>query len=185
MKSSVISLLIIVIIFLLYSEIYSDIKPYDGSDFDLISHRLKETKTAIPGSGYTQRKPDPLSKLTVKLVQKGKKYVEKNGLDNTISLINEKPRKFRDFKTHLFIIDFNGNVLAHSGNSNFAGNNMLSTKDSRGYLFIQEYIYNIQQYEGINYINLLTSEDNTQYIFNFVYLERLDDNLIIGAVAKP
>jgi len=62
---------------------------------------------------------------------------------------------------------------------------MFSTKKSREYLFIKEYITNIKQYDGLNYINLLTLEDNTQYIYNFVYLERLDNNLIIGAIAKP
>jgi len=160
-------------------------KPYDGPEFDQISPRLKEAKTAIPGSGYTQNKPDPLSKLTVKLVQKGKKHIEEIGIKAAIDIINKKPRKFRDFKTYLFIIDLNGNVLAHSGNPYFANKNMLSTKDSRGHLFIQEYINNIQQYDGINYMNLLTLADDTQYIYNFVYLESLDDNLIIGAVAKP
>ncbi len=178
-------LLIAIILFFLTSIAYSDIKPYDGPEFDLISKRLKFEKTRIPGSGYIQRKPDPLNKLTEKLVFKGMKYIVKIGLENTIFQINKKPRKFRDFKTYLFIIDLNGNVLAHSGNPNFAGKNMLFTKDSRGYLFIQDYINNIHEYDGINYMNLLTLEDNTQYIYNFVYLERIDDNLIIGAVAKP
>ncbi|MEA2095773.1 MAG: cache domain-containing protein [Candidatus Cloacimonadota bacterium] len=178
-------LLLLIISMLLSSKGYSDMKPYDGEEFDLISYRLKVEKTGIPGSGYVQRKPDPLSVLTKKLVHKCMKYVGKLGLESTISLINEKPRKFRDFKTFLFIIDIKGNVLAHSGNPNFAGKNMYSTKDSRGFLFIQEYVNNIQQYEGINYMNLLTFADDTQYIYNFVYLERIDENLIIGAVAKP
>ena len=186
MKNKIFSLLIIaIILFFLLSNLYSDLKPYDGEEWDLISYRLKVDKTKIAGSGYVQREPDPLSKLTEKLVKKGVEYIEKLGLKSTISLINEKPRKFKDFKTYLFIIDLNGNVSAHSGNPYFAGNNMLSTKNSRGHLFIQEYINNIEQYDGINYMNLLTLADSTQYIYNFVYLERIDDNLIIGAVAKP
>ena len=186
MKNKIFSLLkIVIILFFLLSNLYSDLKPYDGEEWDLISYRLKVDKAKIAGSGYVQREPDPLSKLTEKLVKKGVEYIEKLGLESTISLINEKPRKFKDFKTYLFIIDLNGNVLAHSGNPHFAGNNMLSTKNSRGHLFIQEYINNIKQYDGINYMNLLTLADSTQYIYNFVYLERIDDNLIIGAVAKP
>ena len=186
MKSLIISLLkIAAILFFLTSSLYSEMRPYDGPEFDLISYRLKVEKTKIAGSGYVQREPDPLNKLTEILVYKGMEYVDKLGLENTISLINEKPRKFKDFKTYLFIIDLNGNVLAHSGNSHFAGKNMLSTRDSRGHLFMQEYINNIQQYDGINYINFLTLADDTRYIYNFVYLERIDDNLIIGAVAKP
>ncbi|MDP8201028.1 MAG: hypothetical protein P9M11_02685 [Candidatus Tenebribacter burtonii] len=62
---------------------------------------------------------------------------------------------------------------------------MFSIKNSRKYLFIKEYITNIKQYDGLNYINLLTLENNTQYIYNFVYLERLDNNFMIGVVAKP
>ena len=178
-------LLITIILFFHTSIAYSGLKPYDGSDFDQISSRLKEFKTGIPGSGFVQSKPDKLNKLTENLVEKGIGYIEKFGLENTILLINEKPRKFRDFKTYLFIIDLNGNVLAHSGNPNFAGENMLYTKNSRGHLFIQEYIDYISQYGGINYINLLTLDDNTQYIYNFVCLEVLEDNIIIGAVAKP
>ena len=173
------------ILFFLSSNVYSDMKPYDGDEYDLISDRLKEEKSKSSGSGYVQRKPDPLSSLTEKLVHKGMKYIGKLGLENTISLINKKPNKFRDFKSYLFIIDVNGNVLAHSGNPLFAGKNMLTTKDSRGCLFIQEYVHKLQQTDKINYINIVTLEDYSQYIFNYVYLERIDQNLIIGAVAKP
>ena len=178
-------LLLLIISMLLSSKGYSDMKPYDGEEFDLISYRLKVEKTKIPGSGYVQRKPDPLNRLTGKLVQKGMKYIVKLGLENTISLINEKPRKFRDFKTHLFIIDINGNVLAHSGNPLFAGNNMMTTKNSIGRLFIQDYINKLHQVDQINYFNIITLEDNIPYIYNFVYLEKLNDNMIIGAVATP
>ena len=160
-------------------------KKYDGSNYDLISDRLKVEKSKSLGSGYAQRKPDPLSSLIEKLVQKCKKYVGKLGMESTISLINKKPNKFRDFKSYLFIIDVNGNVLAHSGNPLFAGKNMLTTKDSRGCLFIQEYIYKLQQTDKINYINIVTLENYSQYIFNYVYLEKIDQNLIIGAIAKP
>lgn len=185
MKNFIILLFLIVIIFSYFSKAYSDLKPYDGEEFDLISKRFKFDKTRIPGSGYVQRKPDPLNVLTKKLVLKCKKYVVKFGLERTISLINEKPRKFRDFKTYLFIIDVNGNVLAHSGNPLFAGNNMMTTKNSIGRLFIQDYINKLHQVDQINYFNIITLEDNVPYIYNFVYLEKLNDNLIIGAVATP
>ena len=178
-------LLLLIISMLLSSKGYSDMKPYDGEEFDLISYRLKVEKTGIPGSGYVQRKPDPLNKLTEKLVLKGIKYIAKLGLENTISLINEKPRKFRDFKTHLFIIDLNGNILAHSGNPLFVGNNMMNTKNSIGRLFIQDYINKLHQVDQINYFNIITLEDNIPYIYNFVYLEKLNDNMIIGAVTTP
>ena len=147
--------------------------------------RLKVEKSTSLGSGYAHRKPDPLSSLTEKLVQKGIKYIGKLGMENTISLINKKPNKFRDFKSYLFIIDINGNVLAHSGNPLFAGKNMLTTKDSRGSLFIQEYIHKLQKNDKIYYVNVITMEDNSQYIFNYVYLKKIDQNLIIGAIARP
>ncbi len=187
MKKSILMLLFIQIIiqFFLTTNLYSECRPYEGSDFDNISHRLKEEKVKIRGSGYTQNKPDSFSTLTVKLVQKGKKYIKKMGLKTAIDFINNKPRKFREFKTHLFIMNINGNVLAHSGNPNFTGMNMLSTKDSRGHLFVQEYLDNISELDGINYMNLKTLADDTRYIYNYVYLVRIDDDLIIGAVAKP
>jgi hypothetical protein len=144
------------VLLFLSSNLYSDMKKYDGSDYDLIFNRLKIEKSKNLGSGYAQRKPDPLSSLTEKLVQKGMKYIGKLGMENTISLINKKPNKFRDFKSYLFIIDVNGNVLAHSGNPFFAGKNMLTTKDSRGHLFIQEYIHKLQQIDKINYINIVS-----------------------------
>ncbi len=178
-------LLLLIVSMLLSSKGYSDMKPYDGEEFDLISYRLKVEKTKIPGSGYVQRKPEPLNRLTGKLVQKGMKYIVKLGLERAISFINEKPRKFRDFKTHLFIIDINGNVLAHSGNPLFVGINMMNTKNSIGRLFIQDYINKLHQVDQINYFNIITLEDNIPYIYNFVYLEKLNDNMIIGAVATP
>ncbi len=184
MKNFVIPLFLIVILLSQPSKVDSDLKPYDGEEFDSISYREIFEETRIPGSGYAQRKPDPLNVLTKKLVQKCKRYIVKFGLESTISLINEKPRKFRDFKTHLFIIELNGNVLAHSGNPLFAGNNMISTKNSFGRLFIQDYINKLQQIDQINYFNIITSDDNIPYIYNFVYLEKINDNMIIGAVAK-
>jgi hypothetical protein len=183
MKSAIFILFCLVLLF--SSNLFSDLKPYDGEDFDLISHRIKDDKSKSYGSGYVQSKPDPVNTLPEKLVNKGLKYIRINGLENTVSLINNKPRKFRDFNTYLFIIDLNGNVLAHSGNPNISGKNMISAKDSRGYLFIQQYIHNIQDFDGINYMNLLTLEDQTQYIHNFVYLKKIDNNLIVGAVTKP
>jgi hypothetical protein len=168
------------ILFFLSSNLYSE-----RVHKHKLVERLEEEKSKSSGSGYVQRKPDPLSYLTEKLVQKGMKYIGKLGMEDTISLINKKPNKFRDFKSHLFIIDINGNVLAHSGNPLFAGKNMLTTKDSRGCLFIQEYIHNIQQINKINYINIVTLENYSQYIYNFVYLEKIDQNLFIGAVARP
>ena len=168
------------ILFFLSSNLYSE-----RVHKHKLVERLEEEKSKSSGSVYVQRKPDPLSSLTEKLVQKGMKYIGKLGMENTISLINKKPNKFRDFKSYLFIIDINGNVLAHSGNPLFAGKNMLTTKDSRGCLFIQEYIHNIQQINKINYINIVTLENYSQYIYNFVYLEKIDQNLFIGAVARP
>jgi len=173
------------ILFIISINLFSEMRPYEGPDFDQVSHRLKQEKSGTHGSGYVQRKPDKLNKLTENLVKKGLEYIEKNGLENTIILINNKPRKFKEFKTYLFIIDPKGNILAHSGNPNFAGKNMLTTKDSRGHLFIQEYINNSNEYGSINYMNLLTLADDTRYIYNFVCLEVLENNLIIGAVAKP
>lgn len=186
MKNFVFSIIKIAIIFFLISiNLFSEMRPYQGPEYDLISPRLKHKKSGNAGSGYVQRKPDKLNKLTENLVKKGLEHIVNIGLENTINLINSKPRKFKEFKTYLFIIDFNGNVLAHSGNPNFAGMNMLTTKDSRGHLFIQEYINNSREYSSINYINLLTLADDTQYIYNFVCLEVLENNIIIGAVAKP
>ena len=176
-------LIITAFLFFLSSHLYSE-KKKNENDHKWIKE-LKVEKSKSLGSGYVQRKPDPLSSLTEKLVQKGMKYIEKLGMEDTISLINKKPNKFRDFKSYLFIIDINGNVLAHSGNPLFAGKNMLTTKDSRGCLFIQEYIHNIQQINKINYINIVTLENYSQYIYNFVYLEKIDQDLIIGAVARP
>ncbi len=176
-------LIITAFLFFLSSHLYSE-KKKNENEHKWIKE-LKVEKSKSLGSGYVQRKPDPLSSLTEKLVQKGMKYIEKLGMEDTISLINKKPNKFRDFKSYLFIIDINGNVLAHSGNPLFAGKNMLTTKDSRGCLFIQEYIHNIQQINKINYINIVTLENYSQYIYNFVYLEKIDQDLIIGAVARP
>jgi len=177
--------ILIAIAMILTCLLIADHKPYDGPDFDMISHRIKPDKSKLSGSGYVQNKPDPLNKVIINLVNKGKKYISDIGLQNTINLINEKPKKFRDFKTTLFIIDLNGNVLAHSGNPLFAGNNMLETKDSSGRYFIKGYINNISLNDTKNYINILTLEDDTQYIYNFVYLEKLNENMFIGAVAIP
>ena len=171
-----------ILIIFLFSNLYSErIKDRDHK----LIERIKNENSKTSGSMSAERKPVPISYLPEILVQKCIEYFRKIGSENTISIINKKPRKFRDFKTYLFIIDIKGNILAHSGNPHFVGKNMLSTKDSRGHFFIQEYIDRTQQNNSVNYINWEISENNLQFAFNYIYLEKINQNLIIGAVAKP
>ncbi len=68
------------------------------------------------------------------------KFMNEKGFYPTVFEINKKEGRFVTKNTYVFLIDFEGHLLAHPFNSQYIGMDMTGNKDSNGKLFVQEYI---------------------------------------------
>ena len=168
-----------VFLFIISSFLYSDIVREEYRPFE----NLKLEKRGIPGSGFVQSKPDTPSVLSKKLAEKAMKYITKYGKENAINLFTKKYRKFRKYNTYLFVLDMEGNVLAHTGNTNLVNANLFNTKDFMGNCFVHDYINKIKLTGCIDYANLYYNKEGNLFLIQYIHLERIDENCFLGTVA--
>ncbi len=173
------SLVTIVILLFFTSNLFSDyIKNYHEP-----IKSLKIIKSKSLGSGYVQRKPDPPNILTINLAEKAMKKIQLYGKERAFKLFTEKYKKFRKYNTYLFVLDMQGNVLAHTGNPNFVNTNLFNSKDFSGLYFVQDYITTIGQIDQIDYVDFFYYDTGQIYLIKYVHLERIDENCFLGCVA--
>ncbi len=134
------------------------------------------------GSSYIQNKPDTPYQLTIKLASKVKKYLHKYDANTVCKICHEKPKKFTKYNTYMIIIDDSGNILAHSGNSNFTNKNFLTTRDFAGNFFIEDYLNRIKTKKVDNYSKYYFSDDYQLQLIQYIHLERLDNNKMLATV---
>ena len=168
-----------IILFINSTYLHSDIVREEYRPFE----NLKLEKSGIPGSGFVQRKPDMPSALSKKLAEKAMKYIKKYGKENAINLFTKKYRKFRKYNTYLFVLDMEGNVLAHTGNTNLVNANLFDSKNFMGNHFIQDYINKIKLTGCIDYANLYYNNEGNLFLIQYIHLERIDENCFLGTVA--
>jgi len=171
-----------IILFIISSFLYSDIVREEHKEDQPIVN-IKLERPGIPGSGFVQSKPDTPSTLSKKLAEKAVKYIEKYGKENAINLFTKKYRKFRKYNTYLFVLDMDGNVLAHTGNANLVDTNLFGTKDFMGNYFIQNYINKIKLTSCIDYANLFYNKKGNLFLIQYIHLELIDENCFLGTVA--
>ncbi len=66
--------------------------------------------------------------------------VNEKGLDAAIAEINKKDGKFVWKNSYVFLMDFNGKILAHPIRPELIGRKMVDVKDGRGMMYFQEFI---------------------------------------------
>ncbi len=76
----------------------------------------------------------------VTLCKEAAKFMNEKGFYPTVFEINKKEGKFVTKNTYVFLIDFEGHLLAHPFNQQYIGMDMTGNKDSNGKLFVQDYI---------------------------------------------
>jgi Single Cache domain 2 len=134
------------------------------------------------GSSYVQNKPDTPHQLTIKLATKVKKYLHKYDANTVCNICQEKPKKFTKYNTYMMIIDDSGNILAHSGNSNFMNKNFLKTRDFAGNLFIEDYLNRIKTKKVDNYSKYYFSDNNQLELIQWIHLEKLENNIMLATI---
>lgn len=134
------------------------------------------------GSFYVQNKPDTPYQRTTKLASKVKKFLRKYDTETFCNLCRKKPKKFTKHKTFMMIIDESGNILAHSGNSNFMNRNLLKTRDFAGNFFIEDYLNRIKIKKMDDYSKYYFSENNQLQLIQWIHLEKLENNKLLATI---
>lgn len=92
----------------------------------------------------------------VALCKDAAKFMNEKGFYPTIFEINKKEGKFVTKNTYVFLIDFEGHLLAHPFNPQYIGMDMTGNKDSNGKLFVQEYI-SLAKTKGVGWTEYMYS----------------------------
>jgi len=74
------------------------------------------------------------------LVKDAVALVKAEGKDKAFAAFNDPAGKFVKGDLYIFVVDNDGNTLAHGGNAKLIGKNMKELKDADGKLFIQAMI---------------------------------------------
>jgi cytochrome c len=72
------------------------------------------------------------------MVDKAVTLMSSQGNDKAFTVFNENPGPFVDRDLYVFVLDLDGNVLAHGGNKAMLGKSLINLKDSTGRAFVQE-----------------------------------------------
>jgi signal transduction histidine kinase len=79
--------------------------------------------------------------------------------------------KWKTGKAYVVLVDFKGNMYAHSDNPKIVGKNMFEAKDASGKPFVQETIHNVQS-KGESLIDFRWSNPSTKKIDNGHFIAR-------------
>ncbi len=72
------------------------------------------------------------------MVERAATLMSSRGNDTAYAAFNENPGSFVDRDLYVFVLDLDGNVLAHGGNKAMLGKSLVNLKDSTGRTFVQE-----------------------------------------------
>jgi cytochrome c len=72
------------------------------------------------------------------MVERAVALMSSQGNDKAYVAFNENPGPFVDRDLYVFVLDLDGNTLAHGGNKAMIGKSLINLKDSSGKAFVQE-----------------------------------------------
>jgi TRAP-type uncharacterized transport system substrate-binding protein len=76
----------------------------------------------------------------VAMVKRVQDKYRKEGLDLTLKAITAKTKEFHDRDLYTWVLDVSGNLLAHGGNPDLVGKNIIEFKDQNGKFLIRQLI---------------------------------------------
>ncbi len=108
------------------------------------------------------------------------RMVNEKGLDAAVAEINRKDGKFVWKSSYVFLMDFNGTMLAHPMRPEMTGRNMSNMKDARGMSYIREFI-NVAKDKGEGWVDYwMGSTSRASTKSSFIYRVPGKD-LLVGA----
>jgi hypothetical protein len=76
----------------------------------------------------------------VTMCKKAAEMINERGLEAATAELNNKEGKFVSENTYVFLMELDGDVVAHPLSQKRVGKNLLGYKDTEGKLFVQEFI---------------------------------------------
>lgn len=129
---------------------------------------------ALAGISHAGNTPDEAKAMVKKAVA----YVKENGKEKAFAEFNNPKGQFVEGELYIFVIDFNGKMLAHGSNQSLVGKDMIETKDPDGVYLFKEFIKTAKQ--GGGWVDYKWPHPATKKVEpKTSYVEALDD-LILG-----
>ncbi len=121
------------------------------------------------------------SEDVVQLVNDGIKYCEEKGIDACAKAFNAKESQFKKGELYLFLIDFDGNTLAHGGNPKLVGRDLRVVKSPSGSYPGQEF-EKIAKTKGEGWFDYKWSHPITKKITDkTAYVKTFGGNKYVGS----
>jgi hypothetical protein len=131
------------------------------------------------GTAMAADQDSPKAVKAKEMVQKAMAFYKKNGLEATVSAVNDTKGQFVDGEYYIFIHSFEGiNIARGDGNLKRLGSNILEDQDSDGKFFVQEMLTTAQKngsgWVSYKFKNALTGKVQTKHS----YVQKIDNGLI-------
>ncbi|NEX62057.1 cache domain-containing protein [Noviherbaspirillum galbum] len=118
------------------------------------------------------------------LVKRAIAFMKTNGIDKTVSEVNNPSGKFVDRDLYIMIYDMNGKNLAHGANPKMIGKDLIELKDVDGVPFIRDRI-EIAKTKGSGWQNYKFTNPVTKNIEpKVLYIERSGDLIVTSGAYK-
>lgn len=115
----------------------------------------------------------------IKMAQKAKDYLLAKGNDKAFAQFNNPKGQFKNKSLYIWIVDYQGKVMAHGGNPALVGQSLIELRDTDGKYFIKESIKIVKE-KGKGWVRYKWTNPVTKKIeAKSTYLVTTDD-LVIG-----
>ncbi len=121
------------------------------------------------------------AKEAMALVDKAVAYYKANGKDKAFPAFNDKSGQFVNKDLYIFVMDWNGTLLAHGANEKLINQPTGDLKDSDGKFFMREMV-KVAQTKGTGWVDYKWTNPVTKKIEQkSSYVKRIgNENLLIG-----
>jgi cytochrome c len=117
-------------------------------------------------------------KKAAEWVQRAKAFYNSTGKSIALAEFNNPRGQFVQKQQYIFVLDLDGNMLAHGMNHFFAGNNFTGVKDSNGKEFIRE-IVETAKTKGTGWTDYIWFDPiSKKELPKSLYFEKIDDLII-------
>lgn len=111
------------------------------------------------------------------LVDKAIAYFNESGKDAAFEAINDPKGKFVKDDLYVYVVDFNGVVLAHGANKKLIGQHMIDLKDADGKLFVRE-IISVANTKGSGWVDYKWTNPQTKKVEKKTSFIKKNGNMI-------
>jgi hypothetical protein len=118
------------------------------------------------------------------LAEEAAAHYKKVGREKALADFNDKQGKFVKKDLYIFVIDTDGNTLAHGDNPKLIGKNLLEVKDLNGVYFFKEFIKTAKDGEGKGWVTYQWPHPDTKKPrAKASYIIRVEDKVLLGCGA--